>query len=337
MASRGGKTKKPTTYLGKTNKKFEHVKAVVDTGSSVSNYMSKIEDLRKNYRFRKDELFKRMKISTFSQLVLQVAEVVNLEMERISELDENSPRSLLPEQEEQTDGGGGTDRSCLLDVIRGVGELSTSGNNNNNNNDTVESEEKEEQHHREIVAPDPLSLPYLLLDIRDSDAFDEGHIIGAINYPSAMLNRTVNYLSKEICAFKNKPGKIIIVYDDDEKLAPQVATSLLQKDVENVIMLSGGMKVLHKKFPSCFITGTVPSTCFSPKTDRKGKLKPPPKVISNIGVEWYTPELLESIQEHLDEVLLSNESSRMSSRTTTRNSKVSSARSSAPSTASSYR
>ena len=39
---------------------------------------------------------------------------------------------------------------------------------------------------------------------------------------------------------KNKPGKIIVVYDDDEKLAPTVATSLLQKDVENVIMLSGG-------------------------------------------------------------------------------------------------
>jgi len=50
---------------------------------------------------------------------------------------------------------------------------------------------------------------------------------------------------------KNKPGKIIVVYDDDEKLAPTVATSLLQKDVENVIMLSGGkstysiISVLH--------------------------------------------------------------------------------------------
>ena len=40
---------------------------------------------------------------------------------------------------------------------------------------------------------------------------------------------------------KNKPGKIVIVYDDDEKLAPSVTTSLLQKDVENVIMLSGGI------------------------------------------------------------------------------------------------
>ena len=60
-------------------------------------------------------------------------------------------------------------------VIRGVGELDTSGNNNNN---TVESEEKEEQTQKDIVAPDPLSLPYLLLDIRDSDAFEEGHIIG---------------------------------------------------------------------------------------------------------------------------------------------------------------
>jgi len=29
----------------------------------------------------------------------------------------------------------------------------------------------------------------------------------AINYPSAMLNRTVNYLSKEICAFVSFPKK----------------------------------------------------------------------------------------------------------------------------------
>lgn len=31
-----------------------------------------------------------------------------------------------------------------------------------------------------VVAPDLMSLPYLLLDIRDSDAFEEGHIIGGV-------------------------------------------------------------------------------------------------------------------------------------------------------------
>merc|ERR1740124_279694 len=80
-------------------------------------------------------------------------------------------------------------------------------------------------------------------------------------------------------------------------------------------MLSGGLKVLHKNFPSCFITGKLPSACFSPKLDRKGKPKPPPNVIENKEATWYTTELLEKIQDNLDDVLLSNESSRLSSRT----------------------
>ena len=56
------------------------------------------------------------------------------------------------------------------------------------------------------------------------------------------INKSIMYFldTKTFYIQKNKPGKIIIVYDDDEKLAPTVATSLLNKDVENVIMLSGG-------------------------------------------------------------------------------------------------
>ena len=39
---------------------------------------------------------------------------------------------------------------------------------------------------------------------------------------------------------KNKPGKVIIDYDEDERIAPNVASVFVQKDVENVFMLSGG-------------------------------------------------------------------------------------------------
>ncbi len=35
----------------------------------MSKYMAKIEDIRKNYRYKKDEIFKRMKVTTFVQLV----------------------------------------------------------------------------------------------------------------------------------------------------------------------------------------------------------------------------------------------------------------------------
>ena len=59
------------------------------------------------------------------------------------------------------------------------------------------------------------------------------------------------------------------------------------------------MKVLHKKFPSCFITGVIPPTCFSPKTDRKGKLKPPPTLTQNVGVEWYNSQRILFMNENI--------------------------------------
>ena len=39
---------------------------------------------------------------------------------------------------------------------------------------------------------------------------------------------------------KNIPGRIIIVYDDDERVAPLVATTLVERKYENLFMLSGG-------------------------------------------------------------------------------------------------
>ena len=39
---------------------------------------------------------------------------------------------------------------------------------------------------------------------------------------------------------KNKSGSIIILYDEDERIAPDVATKFVQRDVDNVFILSGG-------------------------------------------------------------------------------------------------
>ena len=300
-----------------SNPRYQNVKTKLDTGASASNYLNKIEEIRKNYRYRKDEIFKRMKVSTFSQLVLQVAEVCNLELDR---LDMDTANSVIEDEcLSEKENGSISERRLLQQVVCGVGEIEIE-NEQNLPLDVNMSESKEEKLSMKI--PELASLPYLLLDIREKDDYDECHIIGSLNYPGTMLSRSVNYLSKEILLFKNKPGKIIIVYDIDEKLCPNIATGLVQRQIDNVIMLSGGMKVLHKKFPSCFISGKIPPACFSPILDRKGKPKPPPNIVENEGIEWYTTELLEKIQDTLDDVLLSSESSRLSSRTTARSSQT---------------
>ena len=39
------------------------------------------------------------------------------------------------------------------------------------------------------------------------------------------------------------------------------------------------------------MAGTIPRSCFSPPTERKGKKpKSPSQVAENVGLEWYTPE-----------------------------------------------
>lgn len=314
MTSRGSSSKKNDIFSKKipTNPKYQNVKTRLDTGASASNYMNRIEEIKKNHRYRKDEIFKRMKVSTFAQLVLQVAEVCNLELDRL-ELDTARTDEESDECPPENPDGSLSDRHTLQDVVRGVGEVEIETGKNS----PAVSEhfpQSDEEKSLEAKMPELTSLPYLLLDIRDKDAYDQCHIIGSLNYPAAMLSRSVNYLSKEMLLFKNKPGKIIIVYDADEKICPNVATVLVQRELDNVIMLSGGLKVLNKKFPSCFLTGKLPSNCFSPKLDRKGQPKAAPNVVENVGVDWFNSELLERIQDNLDEVLLSNESSRLSSR-----------------------
>jgi centrosomal protein CEP41 len=100
-----------------------------------------------------------------------------------------------------------------------------------------------------------LDLPYLLLDIRDRDEYDQCHIITALNYPTAMLSRSMNNESPELLVYKNQPGKIIVVYDDDEKIGNRAATTLVQRGYDNLFLLSGGK--WHISFYMKFVEGKL--------------------------------------------------------------------------------
>lgn len=119
-----------------------------------------------------------------------------------------------------------TARSTVSSLVCGIGELDVG----------VSSQPPPQPH-----PPSSSSLPYLLLDVRDKESYDQCHIIGARSYPAVTLSRSCNYFTREILDFKNKPGKIIILYDEDEYIAPQAATTFVQREVDNIFMLSGGM------------------------------------------------------------------------------------------------
>lgn len=58
-----------------------------------------------------------------------------------------------------------------------------------------------------------------------------------------MLSRCANFEIREMLSYRNKPGHIIICYDEDESIGPRVATVLVERGYENVFLLSGGLKV----------------------------------------------------------------------------------------------
>lgn len=249
---------KPRFDLSKkipVNPKFAHVKSVLDTGSSATKFKDKLESIRSSYRFKKDEIFKRIKPNTFAQLVVEVADA---EEELLAEeLDEacavGSARaestarpSGLPDDQAsvRTDA---TARSGFLSLIQGVSERDAQPL---------------------PAAARPSRCPFLLLDLRDADDFRSCHIAGAISYPVAMLSRASNSFTADIYMYSNKPGKIIIVYDEDERMAPAAATIFVQRGVDNVFMLSGGLKVLSQKFPVGFIEGVLPASCLPAATPR---------------------------------------------------------------------
>ncbi|XP_063253227.1 centrosomal protein of 41 kDa [Prinia subflava] len=332
-----------------SNPKYQHIKTRLDTGNSLSKYMEKLEQIKRNYRYRKDELFKRLKVTTFAQLVLQVAslsndtlEVTNEELHKLQDADgagddgagtngkgspegspEGSPGSLLLLD---TSGAGESHRSTLQSVISGVGELDME----------KDSPKEEDPQAKERPYPD---CPFLLLDVRDRDAYEQCHIVGAYSYPIATLSRTMNPYTNDILEYKNAHGKIIIVYDNDERLASQAATTMCERGFENLFMLSGGLKVLAQKIPEGLITGTLPASCqLAAPTGASRRRAAPRAAPTRAENKWrFSADDLQKLRHYLaEEHLPSDTASRLTRGVLSHDSKLSSVRSN-PSPASTVR
>uniref|UniRef100_A0A1A7YPC4 Centrosomal protein 41 n=1 Tax=Iconisemion striatum TaxID=60296 RepID=A0A1A7YPC4_9TELE len=335
------------------NAKYDHIKTRLDTGCSLTKYMARLEEIRTNYRYRNDEIFKRLKVTTFAQLILQVASVSDLnqlnqgeedggshalhdgvsvesdaDLESLPELTNDSPVTL-PASHSQ-DAGDDRDicpsaRSTLLSVISGVGER---------------SQDQFNQLSSELSSPVPVDTcypdcPYLLLDVRDREQYDLCHIISAHSFPIATLSRTMNPYTKEVLEYKNALGRIIIVYDEDERIASQAATTMCERGFENLFMLCGGLRVIAQKFPIGITTGSFPVACLSSPNSSKGRKCSVPQQPAQMAEKRgrFTSDELAKIQEQLEEMLIprsstsrvstsssqSTASSRLNSSTSVRN------------------
>jgi centrosomal protein CEP41 len=99
--------------------------------------------------------------------------------------------------------------------------------------------------------------PYLLLDVRDPVDFSRGHLLQARSYPYTMMRR--DQIHPEIYSFKNKEGRLIIMYCDDERISVDAAHLLVQRGCDNVFVLTGGLKEFSAHFLH-FCEGDVPTS-----------------------------------------------------------------------------
>jgi len=104
---------------------------------------------------------------------------------------------------------------------------------------------------------DPSEALFLLLDIRSEEDFNTGHIRMAIHYPHTQLHHATNYFTSEIYRYKNRPDRMIVLYGDDDKSAAAAATLFVEKGVDNVFVLTGGLSKFVVKFEE-YIQGDVP-------------------------------------------------------------------------------
>lgn len=322
----------PLDKVIKKNPKYEHIQSTLDTGSSITKYLKRIEEIKTNYRYQQDEIFKRMKITTFVQLLLQVAEVDSVEKDsrmgdfesdRSDMLSQNAnslaqmtDRTISPVPGLVFENSEATSRSrhsTLQGVIRGIGEY-----------DVYEKNYEREKVARKfahaernlIKLQQDLDLPYLLLDLRTRDEYDQCHMISALSYPIAMLSRSINNETPELLAYKNQPGKIIAVYDDDEKIGTKAATTLVERGYDNLFLLSGGLKLAYKRFPEGLIVGAVPVSFAAPKTpgnqrnlisSASSEYSTASSNISNVSKKTFDRDDIEKLNQYLDENLIGSE------------------------------
>ncbi|OAF71201.1 Centrosomal protein [Intoshia linei] len=233
------------------NPKYRHVRSVIDTGSSITKYMQHIENITSDFKYRRNELFKRMKIVQFVELITQFYNV-NSALNRIdqNEITETSQKSSplntavmdldesvifknLNKEEIQN-----TSSSNFVKFSRGLGEM-------------------DEYSPDEDQLKNLQNEPYLLLDVRNKNEFDAIHIRTAQNFPLSLLSRANHFETNEMRNYKNKENAVIIICDYDESLAPKVAETLYQRGYDNIVMLSGGLKVTRKLFRDIMLEGAL--------------------------------------------------------------------------------
>lgn len=149
--------------------------------------------------------------------------------------------------------------TTLSQVISGTGEKINDSNFEKQDSGDYRVNEQSNKNQDETAYD---NCPFLLLDVQKEHLYDRCHIRSAINFDSSALNRTMNPYTPEIMKYMNKDETIIVVYDENEDLAAKVVTNFTERGINNVFLLSGGLKLIARRGLHNLVTGPYPRVCF---------------------------------------------------------------------------
>ena len=124
--------------------------------------------------------------------------------------------------------------------------------------------------HTEMAQP-TYDRPYLILDVREPEDYRKSHLFNARSFPNNFLRRDQS--PPELYSFRNKPGMLIIIYCDDERVSRDTAKLLVDRGTDNIYLLSGGYNDFVGEYPS-YVEGDIPPPLKTPTTKSKYQRTP---------------------------------------------------------------
>ncbi|CAM38605.1 conserved hypothetical protein [Leishmania braziliensis MHOM/BR/75/M2904] len=106
-------------------------------------------------------------------------------------------------------------------------------------------------------ALDKPAISYLLLDCREVEHYETCHIKTALHYPKIKLHHSTNPFLPGMYAYKNKENKCIVLYDLEEEAVVSLANTMVQKGIENVAIIAGGLREFAQDYAD-YLTAQSP-------------------------------------------------------------------------------
>ena len=213
FGEKGGQEKKL-----KENPKYKNISKVVDTGNTIKSNQFMSDQLISK---RKSEMFKRVKGSTIIKLIKAAQANQTESIYNLGSGEPNLNQAEDPKDDNKSVSSQQTAKSNITNVTAVTYATDMLGNLS--------------------------EIDYIILDLREECDFERIHVREAVSFPAVNISR--DKFTHQLIMMKNKPGKMIILYHNDERSGIPYANNFFQKGYDNVYFLSGGIEEFAKNYP----------------------------------------------------------------------------------------